>query len=181
MRHSVMIDKFTFKSIWIMCIIVACIAWVPVTWADQQIVKLSSDEILALSGDVVNLNVIYNVNGEKKLTTGLGIRIHYNSKAIEQLDLIDMYGEGMVGQNYTPEDDTLNLDEDPNTDKYIVAAWIGIRGGWPRLLQLPAKLGTAKITVNKDSALNETKINITATSSASGFKFVGQSTKIILQ
>jgi len=183
MRYTVRKNIFTFNSIWILSLLISSmILWAPITWAEQQqIVKLSSDDILALSGETINLNVIYDVNGEKKLTTGIGIRIHYNSKAIEKLDLIDLYGEGMVGQNYTPENDNLNLDKDPNTDKYIVAAWIGIQGGWPRLLQLPAMLGAAKIKVKNESQIRETKINITSTSAASGYEFVGQPTRIILQ
>jgi len=143
--------------------------------AETQIVSLEPAWVDSLSGETIELQLIYNVLGEKQKTTGIGLRIHYNSKSISELKPVNMYGEEFVGQHFKPTDDIHDFDNNPLTDKYICIAWMSILGGWPKLLDLPASLGSISVQLNPDNASSETQINITSTSSALGYKFEGQS------
>ena len=66
-------------------------------------------------------------------TTGLSFRIHFNSSALTLNDIANTY----MGDAYflpsieAVEADLADLDNNPDTDSYIVAAWSSIFGMWP--------------------------------------------------
>ena len=148
--------------------------------AGTQVVSLNPAVNDIVSGQTVELALNYNVLDGKSKTTGLGISIHFNSKAIKSLSLEDVYGEGMVGQDYTPKDDVSDLDNDPETDKYVIVAWMGLMGGWPRLLELPAQIGNVVVKTKVDGTLMNTKINVVGKETAAGYQFEGKSTKLTI-
>jgi len=148
--------------------------------AKTQVITLSSETSVAFSNETVAVKVLYDVNDGNK-TTGLGLRIHFNSKFIDTLTLSDVYGEGMIGQHYTPQPDKLNLDGDASTDKYIVVAWASVTGNWPVFLSMPGALATLNVKINKNAPNAETKINVSASAVAAGCKFIGKSAKILIQ
>jgi hypothetical protein len=150
-------------------------------YAGTQSVSLTPDSSVAFSNEAISLQVRYDVIDGNKKTTGIGIRIHYNSAVIDNISLSDVYGEGMVGQHYSPQKDTENLDKDTSTDMYIIVAWAGITGQWPVFLSLPGSVATLNVNI-KDNAPNiETKINVTASSIAAGNEFKGNSAKLLIQ
>ena len=149
-----------------------------IAMAETQVISLKPERVDALSGEIVELQLIYNVLGEVQKTTGIGLRIHYNSKSISKLEPVNMYGEEFVGQHFKPTDDLHDFDNNPLTDKYICIAWMSILGSWPKLLDLPANLGIITLQLKPDNTYDETQINITSTSAALGCKFKGQSAVI---
>jgi len=150
-------------------------------FAGTQVVTLQPDAVVALSGENIELKMVYDViNGDKK-TTGLAIRVHYNSKIIDTLTIEDPYGEGMVGQTYIAKDDADNYDNDPETDKYINIAWIGILGGWPRILELPGEIGKLLIKTKADSNILKTYVRISAKETSKGYDFKEGSCEILNQ
>lgn len=71
-----------------------------------------------------------------------------------------------------PYADANNLDQDINTDNFLLAAWISLSGNWPNV-SLPSVLMELTFNiVNKSVVLSP--INILSTSHAAGFKFDGQ-------
>jgi len=149
--------------------------------AKSQMITLSSETSVAFANETVNVKVLYDVKDGDKKSTGLGLRIHFNSKFIENLTLSDIYGEGMIGQHYTPQDDERNLDGDASTDKYIVVAWASVTGNWPVFLSMPGALATINVKFNKNAPNAETMINVSASAVAAGCNFVGKSAKILVQ
>jgi hypothetical protein len=148
--------------------------------AKTQSITLSPESSVAFSNETVSVKVIYDViDGDK--TTGLGLRIHFNSKFIENITLADVYGEGMIGQHYSPQPDVKNLDGDASTDKYIVIAWASVTGNWPVFLSMPGALVALNVTFNKNAPNGETSLNVSPSAVAAGCKFQGKSAKILIQ
>jgi len=150
-------------------------------YAETQQVSLTPENVVALSNENISFNLIYNVEGMKQKTTGIGIRIHYDSKVVDSITLTDVYGEGVVGADNISQDDTGNLDSDASTDKYIVVAWAGISGKWPTFVTLPGTIATINISVKKDASNRESKINISSAGNAAGYDFSGKSATILVQ
>jgi len=149
--------------------------------AKTQMITLSPESTVAFSSETVSLKVLYDVNDNENKTTGLGIRIHFNSKYIDNITLSDVYGEGMIGQHYSPQTDNKNLDGDASTDKFIIVAWASVTGNWPVFLSTPGALATLNVNFNKSAPNSETTINVTASAVAAGCKFTGKSAKILIQ
>ncbi len=145
--------------------------------AATQEVALSPAVISASPGQAIQLDLNYHVPDGKKQTTGLGVRIHYNSKAIGDLRLQDLYAEGLIAQDESAQNDLKDLDNDPSTDKYLGIAWIGIQGEWPSMQDVPLKLGNISLTVLKESGI-ETHLNISYSSKPVGYNFRGQGMSI---
>ena len=91
--------------------------------------SLSAKEIDV--GQTTQLTVNYRVSDYAKLT-GLGLRLHYDSSALEMGDYFDRLIEG--AQEFHIRDDTNDFDNDAKTDKYFLTAWADTSGdGWPSL------------------------------------------------
>jgi len=148
--------------------------------AKTQSVSLSPESVVAFSNESVAIKIDYDVIDGNK-TTGIGIRIHYNSKVIDNITLSDVYGEGMIGQHYSPQADDKNLDGDLATDKFIIVAWAGITGNWPVILGLPGTLATMNVKIKSDAPNGETKINVSASAVAAGCAFEGKSATLLVQ
>jgi len=150
-------------------------------YAETQQVSFTPENVVALSNESLTFQLIYNVEGMKEKTTGIGIRIHYDSTVVDTITLTDVYGEGVVGADNIPQEDTGDFDSDASTDKYIVVAWAGISGKWPTFVSLPGTIATVNIVVKKDAPNRESKMNITSAGNASGYDFSGKSALILVQ
>jgi len=149
--------------------------------AKTQQVILKSETNVSFSGETIAVKLLYDVkNGEKK-TTGIGVRIHFNSKFIENVSLTDVYGEGMIGQHYIPVPDDKNFDGDTNTDMYIVVAWASVTRDWPIFLDMPGALATIQLKIKENAPNAQTAINVTSSSTAAHYKFESQSVQILIQ
>ena len=114
--------------------IVSFIGMVP-AFAVAQVQSVSGTlEVAELSaGQSTNLTVTYSASdadGNAVATTGLGLRLHYDSSVLE----MGAYSERLFAgsQPFQFKDDTTDLDNDPNTDKYYLTSWADTSGaGWP--------------------------------------------------
>ncbi|MBF0452506.1 MAG: hypothetical protein HQK75_17520 [Candidatus Magnetomorum sp.] len=172
--------KFT-RTLKVLVFVFASLLIIGFAHAGTQSVTLTPESVVAFSDEATALQVYYDVIDGKQKTTGIGIRIHFNSKVIENISLSDVYGEGMVGQHYSPQKDINNLDNDTTTDMFIIVAWAGITGQWPAFLSMPGAVATLNLKIKADAPNTETKINVTASSIAAGYNFKGNSTRLLIQ
>lgn len=139
--------------------------------AQTQTVYFSSDELTVLLGESVTVDLMYSVSGAGSGTTGLGLRLHYNSREISALILKDAYRDGLLAVDKTAQNDESDFDHDPSTDKYISVAWMNIRGDWPKGASLPTKLGRVYLTISPDCNASMTGVNTSASDNAVGYDF----------
>lgn len=163
-----------------MIFVIACFFMTGIAVAKTQSIALAPESVVAFTNETVALDIQYDVIDGNK-TTGIGIRIHYNSKFIDSITLSDIYGEGMVGQHYSPQADVTNLDGDVTTDKFIIIAWAGITGGWPVFLSTPGSLAKLNVKIKSDAPNAETKINVSASAAAAGYEFKSKSARLLVQ
>jgi hypothetical protein len=115
-----------------------------------------------------------------KHTTGLGLRIHFDSKVISSLVLDGAYGEGLSGLDEVGVDDTDDLDNDATTDKYIGVAWVGIAADWPKILPMPLVLGKMVIQARPNITSTTTSINFTSSSLPANYQLKTEGVKITI-
>lgn len=142
--------------------------------ADTQTATLSPAELSLSAGQGGRMDLIYDVLAVSRRTTGLGLRIHFDSSRIESIVLDGNYGEGLIAVDAVPREDAGNNDGDPLTDKYIGIAWLGVAGDWPSFVPLPLILGQVLVKVRTDCPKGDTVINISASATPEGFTFSGK-------
>ncbi len=128
--------------------------------------SLSTGEISA--GQETVLTVSYTATGSdgaETSTTGLGLRLHYDSSVIEMGDIANLLEEGASGNQI--KDDVNDDDSDPSTDKYLLTTWFDFGGDWPDGETLPVTLYTVPLTAV--SGFQGTTAKFSASSVAAGF------------
>lgn len=122
-------------------------------------------------GKTAEFVLVYNVEGASVLTTGLGLRVHFNSNAAEAIALENIFDVDMVAFDHTPTPDTKDYDNNPATDQFLNVAWMNIDGLWPAGQSLPLDLATVaiKLKAGGDALI----LNVSASSAAAGYKFEG--------
>jgi hypothetical protein len=77
--------------------------------------------------------VTISYESDDTTTTGLGLRIHFDSNAITLASVSDI----LTSDNITPPsasqifEDSSDYDNNPETDSYVVANWASLFGQWP--------------------------------------------------
>ncbi len=137
-------------------------------WAETQYVELKP---LQDVGGVQDFAVVYHIDGATALTTGLGIRIHYNSKAVSKVIFSGVFEKGLVVKDAKPKPDNADYDNNPETDRFVVLAWMDLDGRWPYEAQLPLTLATLSITSNKNGGT--LRLAVSASSVPPGLSFKG--------
>lgn len=115
--------------------------------------------------------VVYRIEGTNLSTTGLGIRIHYNSNAVSKAVFTDIFQEGLVVKDMMPKPDAADYDRNPETDRFIVLAWMDIYGGWPNNAGPSLTLATLSTTLNPGGEAPQ--LAVTASSVPAGLDFKG--------
>jgi len=137
-----------------------------------QIIMPDSAEKSVSVGQEFGVNISYDVSDKNSSLTGLGLRIHYDSSALEFMGLSNVLSLNKIGESASPQDDSKNADNDGNTDKVLLISWVDISGSWPG--SLPSDLVTVNFKAKKAS---ETLINFTA-DTAAGYSLQAQSVKV---
>jgi hypothetical protein len=119
-------------------------------------------------GSPVSIAVGYDVTDADATLTGLGLRVHYNSSALEFVEFANVLTTDNISSDGSL-DDVDDLDGDASTDKFITANWASLFGSWPG--SLPSDLLTATFNVADDDNLESTVINFSAASNAAGYQF----------
>ena len=106
--------------------------------AQEQIVSgtFSLSELRA--GESSELTVTYRATDDG-LASGLGLRLHYDSSALEMGAYRDLLDE--KAQAFQIQEDLSDFDNNANTDKYFIAVWADTSGdGWPYVAAQPITL-----------------------------------------
>jgi hypothetical protein len=89
-----------------------------------------SEAVVQEDSDQITLTVSYSSNDTT--TTGLGLHIHFDSSALSLTNISDVLAsDAFIEPSTTATADTSDLDNNPNTDSYILATWTSLFGRWP--------------------------------------------------
>ena len=137
-------------------------------WAADQVQTVSpgSVQMTVGAGQDFEVNLNYGVSDEDNSLSGLGLRIHYDSSALDWMGFSDVFPVSKIGQSVSPQDDSTNADNDAGTDKIVMISWAALSGNWPGS-GLPLDLGSVNF---KAKAGGNTVVNLTA-STAAGYGF----------
>jgi hypothetical protein len=147
---------------------------VPELVAATQHVYVSSS---TKSEDGTQETIVISYNADDTTTTGLGLRIHFDSSQLSLANLDGVLSQDNIFANSSAQSDTDNSDNDPTTDVYIDMAWASLFGQWPG--SAPTDLATLTFDI-AEGASGSSAINFTASSNASGFAFEGQTHNIAI-
>jgi hypothetical protein len=123
------------------------------------------------SEDGTQETIVISYNAEDTTTTGLGLRVHFDSSAININDISNILSNDLVSAIIDPIADDDNDDGDTSTDQFVTFAWASLFSSWPN--SAPVDLATITFDVDED-ATGTSAINFTASSNAAGFDFDGQ-------
>jgi hypothetical protein len=129
------------------------------------------------SEDGTQETIVISYNAEDTTTTGLGLRVHFDSSAININGISDILQNGLLSAPSDPVADDDNRDGDTNTDQFVTLAWTSVSGNWPN--SAPVDLATITFDIDED-AIGTSAINFTASSNAAGFDFDGQTHNLAL-
>lgn len=122
------------------------------------------------SGSVAHTASLLYSATDNAPSTGLGIRVHFNSDQVQIAGIENLLQASSVGLQVLP--DTQDLDGDSNTDQYINAAWVDLLGQWPGAQEAPVELFTiAYVTL---PGLEQSAFSVTHSGAAVGFDFVAR-------
>jgi hypothetical protein len=101
-------------------------------------------------GQSTDLTLSYSATDNAK-TSGLGLRLHYDSSAIEMGTMSDKLRES--AQPFQIQSDTSDFDNNPATDKFFLTSWADFSGvGWPDIAAQPVTLYVVPLTAKSDFA-----------------------------
>ena len=123
-----------------------------------------------LIGQNVSIDVEYDVNDGDSSLTGLGLRIHFDSRVLSINSLTNVLSESNFYTESIPKDDSNDLDNDIITDMYLEIGWAAIFGDWPGVI--PTELVTLNFDVTQQ-APESTRLNFSSSSSSAGYSFEG--------
>ena len=133
-----------------------------------------SESTKSADGSQETVVISYNASAT---STGLGLRIHYDSSALSVADVAGVLANSPIDADGTPAADTSDLDGDASTDTYVDFAWASLFGGWPGAGEHSLVTLTFDIA---EGATGTSDINFSASSNAAGFAFVAQSHSVAL-
>ena len=146
---------------------------IPELAAATQHVYVSSS---TKSEDGTQETVVVSYNADDTTTTGLGLRIHFDSSALSASDIATLMTNDLL-VNAVVESDDNDLDGDASTDTYVAFGWASLFGQWPNA----APVDLASITFNiAEGATGSSAINFSISSNAAGFAFDGQDHNLVL-
>ena len=134
----------------------------------NQIVSLSAAKSMLNIFDTVHIEVNYRTSDLEK-TTGIGIRIHYDSKKLEFTQFHNVLQQSLLSVPLLSSEEDDNLDDDEATDQFIVIAWADVfTGSFPNT-DMPTKLLDLEFNA---IGLGQSNINVSFTSV--GFGYAGK-------
>jgi hypothetical protein len=128
------------------------------------------------SEDGTQETVVVSYNADDTTTTGLGIRVHFDSSVLTESDITVIRNNDLL-VNGVVENDSNDDDGDASTDKYISFGYASLFGSWPGAA--PDELASITFDI-AEGATGSSAINFTASSNAAGFAFAGQNHEIAI-
>lgn len=142
-----------------------------------QIITPAETQAALGSADTASFRPVYSVSAPTTGTaTGLGIRVHFDTAALQLTSVNNVFAYGMQPQGELTAD-TQNLDGDATTDSYFILGWTDVAAQWPGNSELPLTLADIRFTPQSGFS-GTTRIRTTATATADETLF--QSTPMTL-
>ena len=139
-------------------------------YSQDQRVSIDTGSLTFSPEESGQLSILYE-SDDGQLATGIGLTLHFNSTQIEVDEIINLFHQSKVGIQILDDED--DIDQNPNTDTYITAAWASMDGGWPDTVLQPVKLFDLNITTTPE--FESSDISVRITSSDVNFNGVGDS------
>jgi len=136
--------------------------------APEQVITPAPLQRVATPGQPVAFTVGYTTaNPCSDHLTGLGLRIHWDSRRLAFVSLTGALPAALVAQG-PAEDDSADADADPATDKFVQVAWADLDGAWPGGGCTTVNLYTANFN-SLAGLTGPTPIRFSASSTAAGY------------
>lgn len=134
--------------------------------ADTQTITPSKINFKAKTGDIVEFDVNYASSSPHE-TTGLGLKLNFDSNYLSLLDVSDVFAKGKIAQaTDVKNQSTLKRSANKNaTEKVIKIAWLSPAGDWPGVRGKATKLLKARFKVTHDLS-SQTSIHFSGDTSA---------------
>ncbi len=136
-------------------------------YAAEQVVTSTPASQVAAPSTAVSFNAVYtSQNPQDETTSGLGLRIHYDSSQLTFVSVTNIFASG--AQPVSEQADAGNEDGDAATDRVVLISWIDVGANWPGDGNEPVSpLFTANFTTT--AAFAGTTLNYSASSTAAGY------------
>ncbi|MBU0655955.1 MAG: hypothetical protein KJ914_12620 [Gammaproteobacteria bacterium] len=158
--------KYLAQSVWMVMLSVA----ISVAAEAAQIVTPSQSS-LSTGAEAFVFTPVYTISSPQTATlTGLGLRIHFNSSAVQFNGVTSPYAYGLqpVG---TITADTEDFDADPLTDSYFVVGWVDLTARWPGTGMVPLNLLAASFQPQAGfTGITHIRTTATVTADAAAFQ-----------
>ncbi|MGA1476242.1 MAG: hypothetical protein ACO4AI_14015, partial [Prochlorothrix sp.] len=134
----------------------------------------SSDTLFVIPGNTIEIPLIYNTSTGDNTLPGIGVRLHYNASDLTYQTVANPLTTSLFGE-FTDLPDTNDLDNDPQTDRYLQFQYVDFAGNWPNQ-PLPLKLGDVSFLAS-ETFTESTQLNLTGIDGAiaTGYNFQGDS------
>ena len=130
-------------------------------------VQILTAEIDGYVGGTVTVSIEHSATEADAGLTGIGFRVHYDSAALSNATVENVFENGFLSKGDMADDK--DLDGDPATDRFFIIAWVNMTGSdWPGAN--PQALLSVVGDLNYPTSLNFTETAVT-----SGFSFEGAS------
>ena len=143
---------------------------IPFGHGQDQRISFDTSSLMFSPEDSGQLSILYE-SDDGQLATGIGLTVHFDSSQVHVDEIINLFHQSKVGIQILDDED--DIDQNPNTDTYITAAWASMDGGWPDTVLQPVKLFDLNITTT--SEFEASGISVRITSSDVNFNGVGDS------
>ena len=90
---------------------------------------ISSQDVTVPAGSIAEMGVDYSTSDNDNALTGLTLRMHFDSTVLTYTELKNVFTTGYNSSQV--QEDTLDLDGDVSTDKYVNILWMDPGGNWP--------------------------------------------------
>lgn len=116
------------------------ILWLVTNAHAAQVITPTQTTLSLSSGSNFSYIPLYNVTTPTTTnSTGLGMRIHFNSQALQWQGVTERFANGVLPLSDIMSDSE-NLDNDATTDQFVIAAWVDTTAQWTATKALPLPL-----------------------------------------
>ena len=122
----------------------------------------------AYLGASANITIEYDVNTDNSELSGFGFNIHYDSAVLTFADFAAVLTVDNISSDGAFNDVT-DLDQNPDTDKFVTAEWNSLSNSWPG--ELPVELLTLSFNVAEQVTAETTPIGFSGVSNADDYQF----------
>lgn len=133
---------------------------IPSAIAQEQVISVIPSGLYQLDSTEFTLTVKYNASDSHKYLTGLGLNIHFDSRKFDYKGYMDFLDKGDMKSVPILLKDTVDEDNNQDTDMKINISWVSISSQWPSV-DLPVTLAKLNFKVKQDAEKGDYPINIT--------------------